>query len=654
MTLEPIVAKRANVSGEFLFKSSTDGGKNNVFEIPDYQRPYVWKKEHCQALFSDIVDNDLGYFVGAIIVWGQNNNTFQQYYTLEVVDGQQRLTTLSIFLAAIYEAINVRKKQLEEKLGKDKFDEFWEDDDRSDRFKQIKRSLTLKTSKGKLRTRVMPHNEDNINDYLNIMIQTGLLTRDNVDYSPLKEKGADKRHRITKAYLYFCESIAEYANGEAGTYKDDIAQQIIQIMELLKKVNSALVVMIEASSLSSANTLFESLNARGEPLTITDLIKNKLFAALKEEMPHDYDDCREVWKSMIEKKLIRMGDKEISAGEQERFFRHSYNACRTGWKKDYPDYLFSEGKRANLYDSYVKMIDLNPESPKRVFKQITSCAKSYLVIQGLESKSSSSKSKLHNLYKDLNRINGATSYTLLLYLVKNRKELELSDDNYFEKICQLLIKFFVRHSFTNIPLANKLDSIFIKFIDKIEEQSYTGATIYKELSLWLKDAYRADDNDKVFISKLYGDVYERGSTNRAIKFVLIKLAEKYLLEHEIKDINLDKWSIEHVLPQTVKPDHKWGNAWIEMLSEGVTVKALEIHRENVNKLGNLTLTPAPYNAEQSNRPFMDKRTRKNGYDKSILNSGLNSYICQTDIWGEEQIQARTSALLKDIVEIFAW
>ena len=648
--MEHIEARRANVSGEFLFKGSTDG-VNYVFEIPDYQRPYVWKKEHCQALFSDIIDNDLGYFVGAIIVWGQNK-AFQQYYnTLEVVDGQQRLTTLTIFLAAIYEAINIRKGALKEKLGEDKFNDFGKDDDRSSRFDQIPRSLTLKTSQGKLRTRVMPHNEDDIQDYLNIMIQTGLLTRDNVDYSSLKEKGADKRHRITKAYFYFRESIAKYANGEAGQYKDDIAKQLIQIMELLKKVNSALVVMIEANSLSSANTLFESLNARGEPLTINDLIKNKLFAALKEKMPNDYDDCRKVWDSMIENKLIRPNGKEISAGEQERFFRHSYNACRTGWNKDYPNSPFAEGKRANLYDSYVKMIGLDPE---RVFKQITSCAKSYLVIQGLESKGSSSKSKLHKLYKDLNRINGATSYTLLLYLVRNRKELGLLSDNDFEKICQLLINFFVRHSFTDIPLANKLDSIFIKFIDKIEEHSYTGATIYKELSLWLKDAYRADDNDKIFISKLCGDVYERGSTNRAIKFVLIKLAEKYLLEHEIKDTNWDKWSIEHVLPQTVKSDNKWGKAWIEMLSGGVIVKAQEIQKENVNKLGNLTLTPAPYNAEQSNRPFMDKRTRKNGYDKSILNSGLNSYICKTDIWGKEQIQARTNALLEDIIEIFAW
>ena len=205
--MEPIQAKGVSVCGEFLFKGSTDGGKGNVFEIPDYQRPYVWKKEHCQALFSDIVSNELGYFIGAIIVWGQNN-TFKKHYTLEVVDGQQRLTTLSIFLAAIYEAINVRKEKLKDQLSEDKFNEFWEDDDRSDRFKQIKRSLTLKTSNGKLRTRVMPHNEGNIQDYLNIMIQTGLLTYDNVDYSLLNEnKGADKRHRITKAYLYFRESI---------------------------------------------------------------------------------------------------------------------------------------------------------------------------------------------------------------------------------------------------------------------------------------------------------------------------------------------------------------------------------------------------------------------------------------------------------------
>lgn len=651
METHDIVAKRANVSGEFLFYGAPDGGNGRIFDIPDYQRPYVWKKEHCQALFSDIIDNEAGYFIGAVIIWGQNK-PFQQYPTYEVVDGQQRLTTLSIFLAAIYEAVNLRKKQLKEKLGDEKFSEFWEDDYRSDRFKQIQRSLTLKTSKGKLRPRVMPHNEDNINDYLNIMIQTGLLTRNNVDYYPLKES-ADKRHRITKAYSCFNESIAEYANGEASQYKDDIAQQIIQIMELLKKVNSALVVMIEASSLSSANTLFESLNHRGEPLTITDLIKNKLFAALKEKVPTDYDKCRNAWETIIEKKLISPGGKEISGGEQERFFRHSYNACRTGWKKDYPNLLLSEGKRANLYESYVKMIDLDSESPKRVFDQITSCAKSYLIIQGLESKRGSSKSKLHKLYKDLNRINGATSYTLLLYLVRNRKQLGLLSDDYFEEICQLLIKFFVRHSFTNIPLANKLDSIFIKFIDEIEGQSYIGATIYKELRLRLKDAYSADTDDKIFISKLCGDVYESGSTNRAIKFVLIRLAEQDLLEHEIKDI-WDEWSIEHVLPQTVKPDKEYGKAWIEMLSGGDAAKAQAIHKENVNKLGNLTLTHASYNAALSNRPFMEKRTGKKGYEQSILKPGLNSYICANDIWREEQIQTRTATLLKNITEIFAW
>ena len=647
LSVSKIIAEAYELCDGMIFKGSTQGNQN-VFEIPDYQRPYVWKKEHCKALFSDIVDNESGYFVGAIIIWGKNK-TSSDYNTCEVVDGQQRLTTLSILLAAIYEALNERGKTLQETLGEATFYKLY-----SPMFSQIENALKVKTSYGRVQTRVLPHNEENVEDYFSILKVTGLITQeDNLNYTHEIPKKPNGKHRITKAYTFFKNSIKQYANGEGNQYEYDILCQFNQIIELLEKVNSAKLVMIEASSLSSANTLFESLNNRGEPLTITDLIKNKLFAALKEKMPNDYDDCRKVWESMIEQRLIRPGGREISSGEQERFFRHSYNACRTAWNKDNPSCLFSEGKRANLYDSYVKMIDLNPKSPERVFKQITSCAKSYLIIQGLESKGSLSKSKLHKLYKDLNRINGSTSYTLLLYLVKNRNELDLSLDD-FENICKLLINFFVRHSFTDIPLANKLDSIFIKFIDKIEEHFYTGATIYKELSLWLKNAYRADDNDKIFISKLCGDVYERGSSNRAIKFVLIKLAEKDLLKHEIKDINWDKWSIEHVLPQTVKPDHKWGNAWIEMLSEGVTVKALEIHKENVNKLGNLTLTPAPYNAEQSNRLFMDKRTRKNGYDKSILNSGLNSYICKTDIWCEEQIQARTTALLKDIIEIFAW
>ena len=87
MAFSKIHADAYGLTGEQLFSGATDGTQN-IFEIPEYQRPYVWKKEHWEALFTDITDNELGYFIGAIICVCKENNRF------DVVDGQQRLTTL--------------------------------------------------------------------------------------------------------------------------------------------------------------------------------------------------------------------------------------------------------------------------------------------------------------------------------------------------------------------------------------------------------------------------------------------------------------------------------------------------------------------------------------------------------------------------------
>ena len=647
-----IRADAYGLSEENLFKGTTDGGQN-IFEIPEYQRPYVWKKDNWEALFSDLTDNNAGYFIGAIIC-ADKPVTTTAYTRLDVVDGQQRLTTLSIFLAAIYNELAIRKEILKETLGAE-FNDFWEE--HSARFSQIKRSLTVKTSDGKFRTRVLPQNEDNRNDYFNILIESGLIKESILDYNYSIGK-KDGRHLIPRAYEYFKRSVTEYAEGDKGQYKNNLLEQVIKIMEILSKINSSVLVMIKADSHSSANTLFEALNNRGEPLTITDLVKNRLFSSLKEKHASNFEKYRSYWEEEIWKKVFISDEKEISGGEQERFFRHSYNAFRTAWNRDLVSgfYLSDNttlpvGKRANLYESYDKMIGLDS---LRVFEQIRECAKIYPRLQGEEIDNRLSPS-LIKAYRDLNRINGATSYTLLLYLVKNRKSLNLNTNEDFEKICRLLISFFVRRSFTDDPPANKLDSIFIGYIDEIEKNHYNGDSICEKLAVWLKAEYKADANDDKFKDKLRGDVYDKKGTNSAIRFVLIKLAERYLGKINVdfwEKARTDKhkkevyiWSIEHIMPQTLSTE------WKKMLTGGDDAASEKIRDENVNKLGNLTLTS--YNSELSNRPF---KAKKAAYSKSPLNSGLNSYICQQDDneWRAHQIETRTELLIEEILKVFNW
>ncbi len=648
MAFSKIEAMAHGLTSEHLFNVATSG-KQSIFEIPEYQRPYVWKKEHWEALFTDIVDNDFGYFVGAIICAEQKNagaSSSTMFVKYDVIDGQQRLTTLSIFLAAIY---SVLKKYNDKKILSKK---------QQASFAQIERQLVVELDNDKVLTRVMPHNKDNIDDYLGLLMETfpDVITKSTLYYTgSIKDK--DGRRLIPKAYEYFKKCIVEYAEGDKRQYRDNVAEQINRIIEILNKVNSTQLVKIQADSHSSANALFEALNNRGEPLTITDLVKSQLLAALKRAHPDNFEKYPNEWEDQIWKKVFVLDGKEIPGGEQERFFRHSYNAFRTKWNLDYPSAdkkipTFPVGKRANLYESYEKMIGLDS---LRVFEQIRECAKIYPRLQGEEN--AGLLPKLHKAYKDLSRINGATSYTLLLYLVKNRKAL-LHNQNDFEKICRLLISFFVRRSFTDAPPANRLDAIFIGYIDEIEKNNYVGDAIRENLAVWLKAEYGADANDEKFKAQLRGDVYDKKGTNSAIRFVLVKLAESYLgdeasiagfwekKQNDKSKKEVLKWSIEHIMPQTI--DAEW-----KMYLANDEATANKIYEENVNKLGNLTLTT--YNSALGNHLFLHKKTKPaQGFEDSILDKGLNSYVCKQEKWGAKQIQERTDLLADEISKIFSW
>ena len=104
-----------------MIKSVHDYQIDDVFKkdasffyvIPKYQREYTWSTQHWKDLYDDISENDLGYFIGSIICIDTAVDAFEST-PLEVVDGQQRLTTLSILLAAIYVKLRQYKDQLDE------------------------------------------------------------------------------------------------------------------------------------------------------------------------------------------------------------------------------------------------------------------------------------------------------------------------------------------------------------------------------------------------------------------------------------------------------------------------------------------------------------------------------------------------------------
>ncbi len=166
--------------------------------IPKYQRAYTWGYSEWANLFDDLYENSEGYFIGSIICINQGDS-IQPY--MEVIDGQQRLATISLLLAAVH--TQLCRYPLED------------DEDYKDTMSSLKRSLRCRTSPNQMRL-VPQIQESNLEDYNQLMGEVGLrnISTQRKPYFPIR--------KIYRCYKYFLERLAELINEvdgiEAKTY----------------------------------------------------------------------------------------------------------------------------------------------------------------------------------------------------------------------------------------------------------------------------------------------------------------------------------------------------------------------------------------------------------------------------------------------------
>ena len=581
-----------------------------VYAIPRYQREYTWKLEQWEALFDDIEENDPGYFLGSIICINHTADALA-IQRLEVVDGQQRLTTLSLLFAALYQTLKAHDQALDEEQRVE--------------LVNLKRKLVLK--KGDAELRVVPQIQNrNLDDYRAVLADVGVIG--SVDTPPY----AGNR-RVFKAFRYFQSRIEAMLDGKGD--------RLGSIMAFLDKVSQASLVKIEVASHADAYILFESLNNRGVPLTAIDLIKNKLLARLEVDDPGKVDRHFDVWKKLLED----LGD---DYAVQERFFRHYYNAFKDRLNAPFrnadekrKDPLGPEAKRSNLIHIYEKLIN---QDAGLHLKEIRESGRLYALMLGRNH--DEAWASLDKSLKDLERIQGAPSHLLMLYLLVEQKTLGL-DLSQIRSILQLLVCFFVRRNLTDTPPTRDLTRLFTAIVEQLAGKSGAGvlATIRNEL-------ISVSARDEVFRSKLEGSIYEENAG--VARFVLCALAEQGMTRETWVDLwkfenKQFVWTIEHIFPQ----GENIPKAWVDMMASGDMAKAKELQQLQVHRLGNLTISG--FNSALGNKRFEDKRDRTDregrlvGYRNGLL---LNRELATADTWSAGKIDARTRALAEQVIARF--
>jgi hypothetical protein len=268
-------------------------------------------------------------------------------------------------------------------------------------------------------------------------------------------------------------------------------------------------------------------------------------------------------------------------------------------KDDRPYPLGILATRTNLLSIYEKVITADP---KAFIEEILENATLYSTI--LLRNQEDISSQLREAYLDLERIQGTPSYLLLLYILKNAEQLGATEQIIIN-ISVLLTNFFVRRNLTDIPSTRDLTRIFMALVDEIEEQQYSGETMYQAVR---KKLIACSASDELFSERLKGEVYIDNSG--ATRFILCAMAKKGMtLENQVdlwkyNNSNQYIWTIEHVFPQ----GNNIPESWVSMMADGNYNVAKEYQSLYVHTLGNLTITG--YNSTLSNRSFEDKKERK--------------------------------------------
>lgn len=252
---------------KYTVKTIFNKAKNNkeqTYIIPPYQRAYAWGKNQWAEFFDDINNSDGEYFLGSIICINEDEQDKSNEVSINlVIDGQQRLTTISILLLAIYDKIN-RLLESEEILKKTKEVAVLQEEIQGRFFFDKKISLfDVKPEKKPRLTLSLQNN--NSADYIELISE---VTNENKLNSPPKNHG---NRRIKQAYNHFFKQLDELCDEENVKYN------LNNVFKFYTKLSMAFIVKITVDDASSAFILFESLNNRGMELTPIDLIKTKVI-----------------------------------------------------------------------------------------------------------------------------------------------------------------------------------------------------------------------------------------------------------------------------------------------------------------------------------------------------------------------------------------
>ena len=481
------------------------------FMIPRFQRDYSWEKKNCDEFLDDIVKGlkykngkleITSYFLGTMLFIGNFDEKNDK--EIQVVDGQQRITTITILFSAISDIFRAKG---EDKLSELIFSYIMTSDDDGNPVRIIKSESSY--------------------PYFSYYIQDR-------EKSQITEPSSEEELCIQSTYKLFRTRLEEknlksFMTGNCEGFNEDIS--IIDILKAIRdQILNCIFVSISTDDKDQAYRVFEILNAKGKKLAAIDLIKNRLFEKLPKTEPADYAKCK--WNEL--KNIINECD--VASVGLGTYYRHFWNSCykQTGASQLYERFLSTI--KTSDYDSFLDSLVQNAKFYVRIIKpsrtHYNNRKEYYWLVQSFD--------VLSNYF-------GIAQVRVVLMALLWVKDNCLITTKDFKKVIIYLENFHFAYTAMMSGKANKLDGIYSKFaiaLRKSSSKTQTKNIIKDKLYDCLEPL---KPSEKEFVDKFKGLCYTKKSspTNMKCKYALQKLN----CYHQNKDIFEDDSSIEHIIPE---------------------------------------------------------------------------------------------------------
>ena len=599
------------------------------YSVPLYQRPYVWDEERQWApLWEDLsallqhqesgAPSDLwSHFLGAIVL-DQEQTIPGQIPRFTVIDGQQRLTTLQLLIAAAARSLAEIGAENDSAL-----------------LSELAVNNPLRCQ-GSDRLKVWPTNAN----------RDAFIAAMTFDSPPAVRIG-DPRNLINEAFAYFKSRTAEYLAGDddevtqiagastppptgAKTIDPDVAARAVRLRitlcDLLK------VVSITLDRDDNAQVIFETLNARGTPLLALDLVKNAVFGEVARQSS-DPSSTDELYYGLWQPELDRDSWREDR--RQGRLNRPTGELFLMHWLTMRLERVIPA---TELFATFRQSILQPSVDVQALIREL--CADAALMRSFDNPPPNTPEAQF---FRRLGALDASTILPIVLLLFRSAEVSQVRR----RRALRMLESWLARRALMRLTAKNynrlvpRLVAKMKADLEHADDALLAGLSGGEgEISRW-----PADGEFRDFLTSR--DAYGNVSQPRLVMALAAVEAALYSSKTDIPQL-AQNLSLEHLMPQG------WEQNWLLRGLDGNPLQGeqLELATEErtmrINRLGNLSIVTQPLNASLSNSAWSTKRKALNAHSKLLLNARLT----ERETWDEDAIDARGAWLADQLVSIW--